>query len=295
MNSLEFNKKLIAPTISGYLELLIQEFKYSTEIFELMQKLFFPKMSRDEIFHRYSNIELVNLNYFKHIETSTYCSFEDLDSIDYKFRYVRPDYEDQYKFFDKQEFSSLEQANASYQGGYFFTKEKFKKIYDEFLLSCLVGFEKRKGKSSVYLKQLGDGITMVLDLKREDAAFIALPTYTFPDLRVRTAEKEHGVIDRTDLASFLLLPSPSFSFFYANSNEFFCNEDGQVIRVSQKKGEPLIYHDERAGIFTISNSLKNLERFNKYIYMVTELFVHYYNFFEIWLGNQIRANLNLLA
>jgi hypothetical protein len=292
MYSLEIDRKLITPTIAGYQQLLIQELKYSTELFELIRQLFFPNFSERELFDRYEKLDIFSFNHYKYIEDRKYCSFEDLDKINYGFQYINPDYNDRYKFFDKQDFSSIEEANGNYRGGFFFSKRKFEKIYDEFLLGHLTGF-KRHGRSSVYLKHLGDEITMVLNLKRDEGFFHGLSTYVFPDLSFRVAGKEYRVINRNDIKTLLFLPIPAFLFFYMNSNEQFYNENGQIIRVLQKTGEPLIYHDEQTGIFTISNSYKNLDRFNKYLYFIAELYIHYYNFFETWFAGQIRRNMGL--
>lgn len=207
-------------------------------------------------------------------------TFYKIDNIALKYRYVSETKEGLYSFFTKLEFDSIEELQLNTPGTYYIFSKKIIKKIDAVFFDALIDYKKRKGE--IYSKQLVDGVYLNFNGNINRMNFNSIEQYIFPSLVIEINGKEYSFSNETDLSTLLLLTSPSFLAFYMNSNEVIINGDGEVISINRKNNEPVVYHFEKEHKYVLTNSYENLARFNKFIYLAIELFVHCLRVFEQW-------------
>jgi hypothetical protein len=76
-----------------------------------------------------------------------------------------------------------------------------------------------------------------------------------------------------------------------DSHNFTKDELSDTIRrVARKNDEPIIYYLDDEQKYMVTNSWKNIDRYNKYIQIILELSLHYFRVFEKWLTKMIVSN-----
>lgn len=126
-------------------------------------------------------------------------------------------------------------------------------------------------------------IKLVIQNKDIYGYYSGIEGYRFPDivLEVKGVELRPAQGVGVDMMDFLLLRNMAFFAFTQESRYIEIGDSGTISKFDQKKDEPVIY--EYNNQYIISNSIEKLACYNKYIYMVLELYCHYFKMFEKWL------------
>lgn len=197
--------------------------------------------------------------------------------------------EDVYVFFSKKESDSYEVIAKEYSkyNYYVFDSDFFKKVNVK-LLTKFPDYA-YDSKAGVYKKQIYEGVFLKLTPYKGFTKYSIIQDYIFPQISVEVNGKDIYIFSPpNDVRSFLLLWGTSFSLFTVESNVVLLSDDGERIAgMEPKKGEPLIYEDIENHKFILTNSYEKLRAYNKYIYVVMELYCYYLRVFERWITNSL--------
>lgn len=242
---------------------------------------------------------IIGNDFFECIEQTFEFEFDRASGIDivnnisYNPYYFKEGLDDLYAFFSHRTYDTYEEAANNYpQYEYFMEgKDMYEKLNTK-LSSVMVrdGYETvKRGKYSV--KKIADSsfIKLIYQQRGPWGMVSGIERYRFPNIVVMvngidiSPAFENGV----DMRHFLLLRGNAFLFFY-RERQIMKNADGQWAlpgTTLNKTDEPVIY--EHDGQYTISNSIEKLAYYNKYIFIVLELYCHYFKVFEKWLVHRL--------
>lgn len=273
-----FNKNLII----NYKQVLLSDFQKNKKFSELLNTLFFNGL--------YSTVEKwvngINGNNFIDYEQKNHIrinfpTIETLRNIDYTPVYYREN-EDRYCFFTKKIYNTYEEAVKNYPGFYYcFDLSFFKKI-NTLLLENFEDYTKRK---DCYIKKLSNAVLVKLfpnvGIYKD---YSSVQDYNFPKIIIEVNEEKIEPFLHSDLMDLLFLTGESFLFFSIQSNIIEVDEQTrQISKLIRKEDEPIIY--ENNGKYIVTNSIEKLECYNKYIYVILDLYYHYFRLFENWISS----------
>jgi hypothetical protein len=174
---------------------------------------------------------------------------------------------------------------------YHLVQKDFYKIIDKLIFDRLIDYKRETSDTHRYTKRISNHISLTLSTDREYMDINGIIGYTFPLLSIDVKRKDCIKFGTIDVRSLLFLPEGSFLFFYMDSHNFTKDELSDTIRrVARKNDEPIIYYLDDEQKYMVTNSWKNIDRYNKYIQIILELSLHYFRVFEKWLTKMIVSN-----
>ena len=115
--------------------------------------------------------------------------------------------------------------------------------------------------------------------------------YTLPSLSIAIKDEGQIKFDTIDVRNLLFLPQSSFLFFYSDAHDYTVDPATLSIKnFKRKNDEPVVYYSKEEANYILTNSLKNIDRYNKYIQIILELSFHYFRVFEKWLTQLLADN-----
>jgi hypothetical protein len=279
--------QIIRECMPQYIQMLSDDFDKNQEYADLFSNLFLDGypikklITEDKIITDFNIWDLKNstMNY-----NGTINPIDKLDSIDFQFKHISNDgINDLYKFFEKKEFKDLEKAQKNFNSIlYYVYTSDFEKKVDYFFLSNLDDYTKI-GKESV--KRVNNDVSLIFDWEKKLHSFNSIEQYLLPDLIFKIKDYQEYLFSQTDLTKLLFMPNNSFFAFYFNSYNLGTN-NLQIIDISVKDDEPVLYKSStEKNKYIITNSYENLSRYNKFIYLHTELTIHYLKILEKWFSD----------
>ncbi len=277
MNREKFDE-IISENINSYKLKILEILESKPALNKLASQICFG-IDSNQIKDYISNLQLDSFNVRSFAMNTEFkfvgLKFLDLDKIDYKFININPETFDRYFIFSKQEFNSYEELVGSYDGFFFRTNKDFVNKIDSLILSKLIGFN--RVKDSLYEKKITRNISLIVDSRKSQRPLMrTIEDYTFPLIYVdykaeRFEFKENVYFDALD---FLFVNSIEsyLIFFYRNR------------KIAKEKEEPKVYKDELNCRYILTNSLENLNRFNKYIFLIADLYLHFLKPFNEWIS-----------
>lgn len=270
-----------------YKQHLLEDLRVNPRFKNVVNSLFFPSTCDIETWVLETKVKSFRQHwYLGERFVNRFCTREELDNVSF-LGGVFEEFE-RYSLFAYIKCDSYEEAKKRNPGYYHLIREGFYDRMDKIILSALHEYRKGPGSRRKYRKSVGEDIEIVIDTSREDMGFENIISYKPPSVSIQVGKQGSIDIGRFDARSFLFLPPHSYSFFYADSHEFFRREDFQIINVVSKRDEPIIYWLEEEKKYLLSNSWENIDRYNKYIKLILELSFHYFKVFEAWLVDLIR-------
>ncbi len=131
---------------------------------------------------------------------------------------------------------------------------------------------------------ISDEVDLTLSTKREYIGITGLIGYTLPSLSISIKKESPISFGTIDTRSLLFMPGSSFLFFYSDCHSYTIDKNPPSIKsIKRKDDEPVIYYLEEEQKYVLTNSGRNIDRYNKYIQIVLELSLHYFWLFEKWL------------
>ena len=190
-----------------------------------------------------------------------------------------------YIFFTRKEYNSYEEAKRNFPAGYYvFNASFFKKINELLFLN----FKDYEYNDEAYCKMITKSVSLKLIPKKDYTKFSDISEYEFPQIIIQRNNDEPYFFPLKDVREFLLLPSSSFLFFYLISNSFEIDKTTKmIIKVTRNIDQPVIYARKDNG-YTITNSYDRLFLYNKYIFIILELYCHYFRVLERWLKKYLQ-------
>ena len=268
----------VRETIGHYKTMLLENFEKQKKYIDTFSSLFCPGFDYSDILN---NIYPTGFRHYEYkgnpISIKPLINFKVLDDIDYTWNLE----EDYHRFFLKKEYLTYEEALDNFPLDYYFQDRNTIKKIDEFLISNLDGFN-RKTKDS-YEKEIWKNTFLKFNCAPYKRRRLSLQIYHFPSLSIIVDGQEFEIFEKTDLTKLLLNGVSTFHFFYMQSVEIAYDQNGNLKAPWPKTDEPVIYSSGEK--FIVSNSYENLRRFNKYIFIITDLFDHYFRIFTDWLIN----------
>lgn len=211
-----------------------------------------------------------------------------IQDIVYQPYYFTQEAEHLHAFFSRKEFSTYQEAADCYRKGsyYVFDRNFFIKI-DGLIISNLDGYSKQNDKC--YVKRVTDSVYLKVVPFTQYGENAFVNDYVFPEPVVNIRGKDlyfFRDLGESDLLRYLFLFGSSFHFFYYEVM------DGDLASGSftLKRDEPKIYQNKEKTKFILTNSYDKLRIYNKYIYIVLELYLHYFRVFERVLIKQLEEN-----
>jgi hypothetical protein len=197
--------------------------------------------------------------------------FETMDGIDYQFTYFNPQDYDRYFLFDKLYFNKSDEYNEIHKPGeFYFCRKDLINVLDALFVKHMKGFEKNGKKK--WIKKISDDLFLGIDFTRSSLVKPSIEDYTPPILYLNYKTVDY--LFSFDLMTFkyLFLNFNSFvSFFYYNKT------------IQKSSEEPVVYKIEDTGQLLYTNSIPNIDRFNKFIFINAEIHTHYCLLFQRWL------------
>lgn len=280
MQHTEFNK-CIEDAISGYREMLLTDFEQHPDFERLAAALCFNGLFN--ISEYVLNLEIQDFESRRYIEkilpSIEMLKFGDVDKINHNYQHVRPQEFDQYYFFDRQEYNSYEELSEKFSGYFYLCNKDFVSRLDDLFIKQLAGYNKRKGY--FFEKKIGKGASLIIDARKSRKHFETIEDYKFPGIYLELNNEKYFFTNEFDSFSFFFIAANSYiNFFYKNR------------RMAKSSDEPVVYQDADSDKYILTNSLENLTRFNKYIFLNTDLFCHYFSVFEKWVQEVFITSLN---
>ncbi|OMP74679.1 hypothetical protein, partial [[Flexibacter] sp. ATCC 35208] len=209
MNFVSFINEFINPAIPKYHELLIEDFKKSLPYTGIVNRLFYKGNSLEEFLDWHKNMRPLGFDYIKINSKGSsigrFCRIEELDNIQHVFRYIKEEDINRFNFFLEDEYSSFEDAKASFPRPYYYIRGNFVEILDGILFSSLSGFTRDKRQSSLFEKVLFENVSLIFDTNRNDMYYKGIESYIFPDLIFKINGKKIKINLQTDLKSLIFL------------------------------------------------------------------------------------------
>jgi hypothetical protein len=144
----------------------------------------------------------------------------------------------------------------------------------------------KKINNDIYEKKVTSDYSLIFDCTKKHRNLTGPGDYTYPLFFVKFKEEHHQLfLLNVDLLTVTLIsPREAFSEFrvyYDATN--YGGEAGPNVSNSLNKNEPVVEYDSLSNQYIVTNTEISLKLFNKFIYLSTELFVHYFKIFEEWL------------
>ena len=271
MDYQSFNKNL-TETINQYKEMLINDFMTNSDFEKLASAMCFNNKIR--VKEWIAELELENFEKRKsigkyHQFKRDLLNFMDVDVIQHRFVYVNIEKYDAYSFFEKYEFDSYSELLAGKTNYFYLCNKEFVKKIDNIFIESLVGYS--KSKKYIFSKQLATGFSLKIDTHKSRKHFETIENYTFPTIYIEFKNAKYFFANEIDTFTFFFMGVGSYLYFFYGNRQS-----------SKSTDEPVVYHQEESNKYILTNSYENLERFNKFIYLNTELFIHYFKIFEKW-------------
>jgi hypothetical protein len=198
-------------------------------------------------------------------------AFEAMDQIDYQFIYFNPENYDRYFLFDNLVFSKVDQYKEIHKPGtFYFCRKDLVKTLDDLFVKHMTGYEKKSNKK--WLRKISDDLFLGIDFARSPIVKPSIEDYTPPILYLNYKMVDYSFSFDLMTFKYLFLNYNSFvSFFYYNKT------------ILKSTDEPVVYKLEDTGGFLYTNSIANIDRFNKFVFLNAEIHNHYVLLFERWL------------
>jgi hypothetical protein len=183
--------------------------------------------------------------------------------------------------------NTYEEAAKKFPLFYHLVQKDFYKIIDRLIFDRLIDYKREASDIHRYTKRISNHINLTLSTAREYMDIKGIIGYTLPFFSIDVKGKDRINLGTIDVRSLLFLPESSFLFFSMDSHDYTIDELSSTISgVKRKNDEPIIYHLEDEQKYMVTNSWKNIDRYNKYIQIIVELSFHYFKVFEKWLTLQ---------
>ena len=204
-----------------------------------------------------------------------------------------PEYlNDRYVFFTKKEYPSLEAAQKNLPTTYYFYDNSFYKRVNLKIFEKLTDYG-RFDRGFYYRKEINNKLAIKLCPNSKFHSLSVISEFVFPKIVIELDGIEYDLHFSSEPRFYLFLHGTFFSMFDFERSDYVFDQNRQVVSQTLKKNEPLIYTENEGESYIISNSFEKLDCFNKYIFMVLELYIHYLRFFEKWLPKDVDSNLNM--
>ena len=269
----------IKKNINSYRDLLIKDLDENKEFARVVNKLYFPSFDMSQLKLRLENLEIDSFDNFSVTPNEKYCDLSDIGEIEYNPTNINFD-ENPYMFFSYLEFNNYKDVEANFPTSYYvFSKDYFIKNVDILVLNGLNEYESDGQK---FYKEVTKGVWLEVFFKRKQANFFSISDYYFPQIKIKFENTSYSFCEKTDLQMLLFLPTNSFYTFYSESILVFKDDLGRLIGNKIKDSEPVVYHFKEEEKYVITNSYEKLSKYNKYILITSNLFIHYFQIFERW-------------
>ncbi|WPV68103.1 hypothetical protein [Chitinophaga sp. LS1] len=291
MNFVQFIAWFIEPAISDYRKLLMEDFENSPNYARMVNQLFYSNFSFQEFLEWHKRVEIIDFDLIDPMgveeKDGEYCRLADLDLFEYQYKYIKDISTKDYQFFRQDSYASADLAAESYPRPYFLIREDFVEYLDDLIFSSLPSFKINNTLSQVE-KELFEGVSIIFDKKRNEMHFSGISGYVFPDLLFKINGKILKCNLQTDLKSFTF-SRETFLFFYTQYVSFTIDAHQRRIPHFSKE-EPFIVEAPGKNMFLVTNSQGVIDRSNRFILLVAELFLHYYTVFEKWASGFLKEN-----
>ncbi len=283
--------KEITNNIPTYIKLLSEDFENNEHYAFIFSKLFLNDYSlkkfivEDRVitdFYNYDSNKPVPYDPSQN-------AIKKIDNINFDFKILKNiNPSEVYYFFSKKEFLTLEDAKENKTDAYYIFENNFSKKLDEFFLSYLPDY-KKTAKKNIYEKKISDEYFLIFDIKKEYKKLESIESYTYPNFYLIKNGHIVKLFYATDIFDLLFLPANSFLQFYTYYNKVILNDKNEIIEIRRTSyDEPIIYHNLITNKYEVTNRFDTLTELNKFIFITTELFLHYFRIFEKWLINTIK-------
>lgn len=290
MNTEKFKNYSLPVNIEEYKIELLKDFKAHPSFRNLANSiLYFNSLSIEEWvkgikgknFRIYETANRVN-------NTPVVYDIEDVKKEEWKWHFFEPNIDEPYIFFEKREYESFDEVKKKNPGFYYVFNRNFFKKVDEVLMGAFRDFEMDEQNKTVYTKRLSKDHVLKLACNYEKyISSSGINEYVFPTVSLLFNGNEYHFFTVTDVREMFFLSGTSFLFFYIESNDLIFNEANQLVGTTRKYNEPQVYHNAESNKYIVTNSYKKLPYYNKYIYLILELHIHYFRVFENWIINSI--------
>ena len=277
----KFIRQVVRNSIKEYVNLLQQD-TFNQKYSNLVSTLFLSSLNFSEWLKNITVTDFGVVSYIGEKFENRFFNFAEMDKTNIHLNEIKEIGDERY-FFTCLHFKNLRDLHNYASGFYYIHERNLICKIDSLLLSALKGFNKKRGKSSIYSKKLRENVFLNFDCNKKRNNFSSIDRYLFPDLSIDVNSINYKFSNDTDLNTLLLIPGNSYFVFYTCSHEFIKDSNGELVQVIRKEDEPLTYKSEDVEGFYLANSSENVARYNKFIYCTIELFIHYFKIFEKWI------------
>ncbi len=268
--------RIYTKAIEEFRKLLINDFEVNKDLLNLIQLINFK-------------LEFNFIDWLKdpnEIHISRVCRQETLEvpaitAIDYQFKYIEFEKVDNYYFFDKKEFESIELARELKELKRYIMVEKHYKKVNKLIFDSLKGYKRKSENRFIKTFDENFGLEIYIDLPNKIDNDIQ--NYRLPTIYVLINGEQFNVQN---------LNSKKYRYYLFYCNDLICHFFAKYDYITNR-AEPSIYFIEETGKYMVSNSVENLAAFNKYILFWVEIFVHYHQIFEKFVVEHFVPNLRL--
>ncbi len=273
--------------LNSYLKFLLEDIKKNSRAANLISGLFLPNTISIEKW--VTNI-LPGKNFLDYQPKLDFQGFfptvQKVQEVNHNFfYYTGEDVKDLYCFFSKIECASYEEVQEKFPQSYYVFNLRFFTKVNNLIFNSLKEYEFSKDRKA-YIKKIASTIFIKLKPYNNFNKHSGINEYLFPQIIIEIDRKNYYFFREGDLRHFLFLPGLSFMFFYLESNTVTFNDMG-VMKVEKKNDEPIVYYKEESKQYTITNRYEKLKLYNKYIFILLDLYIHYFRVFEKWLIGQL--------
>jgi len=269
--------------INDYKQLLLKDFLENQKIAMVLSTFFIVDYSINKWIEGITGNSFIDYKQTYPIKHKV-PTIEEIKNTDYVIQHFSQYADNLYSFFSSKKCKTYEDALNNFPGFYYCFDLTFFKNINKALFDNLTDYTKKK---DFYIKKLNNSTSIKLYPIKDYKKYSGISEYRFPRIIIENAGEESIPIPLSglDLLNFLFINSPSFIFFYAESNIIEMDEkQNRIINVIRKYDEPVIYETDNE--FIITNSLEKLSCYNKYICIVLDLYYHYLRVFEKWVIQQ---------
>jgi hypothetical protein len=288
MNYLKFDE-YVSDTINYYKQKLIEDFEVNPA-FEKLASVMCLYNFVDENSNAISAKEWLNeinlltinkkLSIGKAKVIRKYLEYGEIDTINHQFKYIETEKYGLYYFFTNYVYKSIEQLREDDNRYFYLCQDDYVTKLDALFTDTIIGYS--KNKKNLFTKKITSNCSLIIDANKKREHFEDVQIYSYPSFYWEFDNKSFPFSNYNDPSVLLFNQLSSFVlFFYGNLN------------LRNRTGEPVIYHYEQTGEYVLTNTHLNLERFNKFILLTTELLIHYFKIFENWVINFFIPRLEL--
>jgi hypothetical protein len=261
----------MSETIGVYIQMLQSDFEIYPEFEKLATAICFNnKISAKEWMKGVEAISFEEKIAIPPHFTPEVLRFHDMDVINHEYKYIETKNYNLYSFYTRFMYNSMEELRADDNRYYYLCHNDFVTSLDKLFTDHLVGYSKT-GKN-IFTKSIQPGISLKINASKKRGHFETMENYYFPNMYLEFNKVKYLISGSPfDVLTFFIMGTFSFThFFHLN------------LQLNNREGEPKIYYSDEIDGYVLSNSVENLERFNKFIFLSAELYVHYYKVLEQW-------------